>query len=392
MLSAKNRNLICLSVLAGVSLMVQDSLAVTSTSDLWSKFETVLQGPRALHQEFEVMQHVRSGYADQVSRFQIVLDFSQGKWREQPVGANGERIRVFDGEDLFVFESGGTDYAHQRQRFEHDKPLPEPYENKLDWGKVKEVQKLPCGFPGKDHTCVIIEAPIKPWLRPRVPGEVTKMTDGTIRVMADTETGIWLRVHVAATVESAMAKSQWDMNYNVKQMSYGAASDVSIFLPEGLQEVETLTPWNETRFKKELGGKPAPGLQAKDIHGAPVSLSELKGRTVLLDFWTTWCPPCQSDASSIEKLNQKYGSKNLAIIGVSVDEDRETVENYLKKHPHSYSVVLSTENRLPPAYQVRVFPTYLIISPDGTLVNAEQGDEGFAKLRKGLEKAGLRID
>jgi len=126
MLSARNRNLICLSVLAGVSLMVQDSLAVTSTSDLWSKFETVLQGPRALHQEFEVMQHVRSGYADQVSRFQIVLDFSRGKWREQPVGANGERIRVFDGEDLFVFESGGTDYAHQRQRFEHDKPLPEP--------------------------------------------------------------------------------------------------------------------------------------------------------------------------------------------------------------------------------------------------------------------------
>ena len=103
-------------------------------------------------------------------------------------------------------------------------------------------------------------------------------------------------------------------------------------------------------------------------------------------------PPCQSDASSIEKLNQKFGNKNLAIIGVSVDEDRATVENYLKKHPHSYPVVLSSENRLSPPYQIGIFPTYLIISPEGTLVTAEQGDQGFAKLRKDLERAGMNIE
>jgi thiol-disulfide isomerase/thioredoxin len=158
------------------------------------------------------------------------------------------------------------------------------------------------------------------------------------------------------------------------------------------QEVNDLTQWNEDRFKKELASKPAPGLQATDNHGARVSLAELKGKTVLLDFWTTWCPPGQSDASSIEKLNQKFGSKNLAVIGVSVNEDRATVENYLKKHPHSYPVVLSSENRLSPPYLIEVFPTYLIISPEGTLVTAEEGDKGFAKLRKDLEKAGMNIE
>jgi thiol-disulfide isomerase/thioredoxin len=141
-----------------------------------------------------------------------------------------------------------------------------------------------------------------------------------------------------------------------------------------------------------LAGKPAPGLQVKDIKGTVVSLSELKGKTVLLDFWTTWCPPCQSDASSIEKLNQKYGGKDLVIIGVSVDEDRDTVEKYLKKHPHTYPVVLSSENHMPPPYQIGVFPTYLIISPEGTLVTAEQGDKGFAKLRRDLEKAGMAAE
>jgi thiol-disulfide isomerase/thioredoxin len=391
MLSAKR--LMCLSMLAGAWVSVPGALAVTPTSDLWSKFETVQQGTRVLHQEFDVMRHIRAGYVDKVSRFQVILDFSQGKWREQPLGGEGEQIHVFDGHDLFVFESGGAEYARPKVTIDRDKPLPEPYDAKLDWNKMKEVQRLPCGFSGKDHTCVIFEAPIKPWLRPNTPGDVIRMTDGVIRVMADTETGIWLRVHVSSSIGNDMGASQLEVNYNIKQMSYGAASDMALFkLPEGSQEVNDLTRWNEDRFKKELAGKPAPGLQATDIHGAPVSLADLKGKTVLLDFWTTWCPPCQSDASSLEKLNQKFGNKNLAIVGVSVDEDRATVENYLKKHPHSYPVVLSSENRLSPPYQIRIFPTYLIISPEGTLVTAEQGDQGFARLRKDLERAGMNIE
>jgi len=117
----------------------------------------------------------------------------------------------------------------------------------------------------------------------------------------------------------------------------------------------------------------------------------LKGKTVLLDFWATWCPPCQADTSSLEKLNQKYG-KNLTIVGISVGEERETVEKYLKKHQHSYPVVLSIENQMPRTYQVGVFPTYLVISPNGTLTTARQGDQGFANLRRDLEKAGMAME
>src|SRR5579862_4374640 len=121
------------------------------------------------------------------------------------------------------------------------------------------------------------------------------------------------------------------------QMSHSAPAGAPLFkVPEASHEVDILQLWNEGRLRKELAGKQAPDIQATDTHGEPVSLAQLKGKTVLLDFWTTWCPPCQSDASSIEKLNQKYGEKSLAVIGVSVDEDRTTVESYLKKHPHTY--------------------------------------------------------
>ena len=138
--------------------------------------------------------------------------------------------------------------------------------------------------------------------------------------------------------------------------------------------------------KASLRVRPSPRDWVSKVNSSTI------GSSGLLDFWTTWCPPCQSDAASIERLNEKYGNKNLAIVGISVDEDRGTVESYLKKHPHSYPIVLSSENHLPPTYQVDAFPTYLIINPDGTLVIAEQGDKGFANLRKGLEKAGMNTE
>ena len=119
-------------------------------------------------------------------------------------------------------------------------------------------------------------------------------------------------------------------------------------------------------------------------------MAELKGKTVLLDFWTTWCPPCQADAPSIDKLNQQYGDKNLAIVGISMNEDREIVEKYLKKHPHSYPVVLSSENQMPRPYQISAFPTYLIIGPDGMLMTAEEGNKGFGKLQKTSKRLGWK--
>lgn len=390
MLSAKR--LTCLSLLIG-ALTASTAIGETASNSVWSKFETTRQGMPALHQEFEVQRHIKSENREQFSRHQVIVDFSQGRWHEQALGGGGELTRLFDGQELVVFEAGGTEYTRTKKKADKDEPLPEPYETKLDWGKTKELQSLPCGFSGKDHTCVVLDVPIKPWVRPSTPGNTTKMAGGTSRIMIDTETGIWLRCQIMELVEAPHGSYQWDLTYTIKQMSYGADPDATLFkLPDGLREVKELTPWNEARIKKQLGGKPAPDLQVTDMHGNPISLANFKGKTILLDFWTTWCPPCQADASSIEKLNQKYGSKNLAIIGISVDEDRATVEKYLKQHPHSFPVVLSSENQLPRPYEIGVFPTYLIIAADGTLMTAEEGDQGFGKLRKDLEKAGLEAE
>ena len=184
---------------------------------------------------------------------------------------------------------------------------------------------------------------------------------------------------------------QLDIAYLLRRMSYGAPADASLFkLPSNdLREVKELSAWNAAKIKKQLAGKPAPDLAVTDLEGKTMTIAGFKGKTVLLDFWTTWCPPCRADAPALDKLYRRYGDKDLMIIGISVKEEREIVGKFLREHPHDFPIVLTTENEMPRPYQIRVFPTYIVIDGDGALASAVEGDQGFADLRRLLKKAGL---
>jgi hypothetical protein len=75
-----------------------------------------------------------------------------------------------------------------------------------------------------------------------------------------------------------------------------------------------------------------------------------------------------------------------------VGEERAVVEQFLKAHPHSFPIVLTTENEMPAPYEVPALPTYVVIGRDGTVAFAAEGEQGFGELRKALEKAGLETD
>src|SRR3954452_15624819 len=223
------------------ALMVSSATGVTSNNDLWSKFEKLRQNPRTLHQEFKVTQHVKTAYIEQTTHFEIAVDVAQGHWRERAIGGGGDLTRLYDGHDLLTFESEGAEYTRTKQKGNSDEALPQPYRTKLDWGKSKEVQRLPCGFSTKEHTCVIVEAPLKPSVRLGVGSRTTRITEGTARVLIDMETGIWLECRTVELIEGSMSGSRLDLTYKVKHMSYGASADAAVFkLPNGLKEVKEL--------------------------------------------------------------------------------------------------------------------------------------------------------
>jgi thiol-disulfide isomerase/thioredoxin len=380
-------------ILFGTFSLLLNAGTDSASAKLWTELKAKREKMAGIHQEFEVTRTSKSATHSQGSKSQIVLDMSKGVWREKFLSGSGNSVRIFDGTDSFRMEEGGDEYVRIKRRAKDPDPVPAPYiQDDVDWTKSREIDRRSCSLPGKDDQCVVLEVPLKPWSRSNSPSDVTRMNQGVVRVSIDLETGLVLGLRITAVIE-ARVPYQTDASYAVTRIGIAGAADASLFkLPPEAHEVKELSRWNAAKIKKQLGGKAAPELSVTDIAGKPVTLADFKGKTVLLDFWTTWCPPCRADAPALDKLYKKYSEHDLMIIGVSVSEDRKIVEKFLKEHPHSFPVVLSTENEMPQAYQIGTFPTYIVIERDGTVASAVEGDQGFGELRKLLKKAGLEVD
>lgn len=365
--------------------------AELTPAELWASLQTKRDALPRLHQEFDVTQSFKTVDKTQASKRQIVLDMAPGKWREKSISGSGNHVRIFDGTDLVSTEDGDDEYVRVKRRNKDDGPIPSPY-RLPDWTTAKEVERTPCNIPGVNHQCVVLEFKLKPALL-STGASPTQRLEGIARMHLDTETGALLSSRTIQLIPTKTGSHQSDSMLVAKRMAFTGESDPNLFkLPEGVREVKQLSHWDAPKIKKQLAGKPAPELSLTDMTGQHVSLAGLKGKTVLLDFWTTWCPPCRADAPAIDKLYKQYGDKNLAIIGISVSEERELVEKFLKQHPHFFPIALTTENELPRTYQIGVFPTYIVIDPDGSVRSAVQGDQGFGELRKLLKKAGLELE
>ena len=364
---------------------------------LWTELNAKRQELASLHQEFEATRTFTSRrFANQSSKWRIVIDMWQGRWRE--TSGFGDYIRVFDGKDVFEMEEGGDEYVRVSHGPKDAAPLPMPYTfTNADWAKVVEPKaQAPCGLPGPDRPCVTLQAPVKRWVRPgrNAAGHPISLLDGAHRVELDSKTGMLVRSQVLEASDDGRGGYTSDTRLALKRFSHGAAMDPGLFTPplSGMREVKRLSSWDAARIEKRLAGRPAPDMTVVDLRGQPLTLSAFKGKHVLLDFWTTWCPPCRADGPALEKLYRRYGDTELMVISISVDEERDVVESFLKEHPHSYPVVLSSENELPRAYNVGALPTYVVIDKEGSITAAVEGDKGFGGLRRLLKKAGLETD
>lgn len=371
-----------------------DAIAQTPAPHLWADLQAKREMLPGFHQEFEVSQTAKLAQHDQASKHRIILDAIPGQWRETNASGSGDRIRIFDGANILVLEAGDDEYERIKHKPKDEVPLPSPYTLDADWSKAAEAARQPCDSTPNSHTCVILQVPLKQSTHLTSTGKTTRILGGTARLIFDAETGLLMASRTLQNIESTTSTYQLDVSYVLQRASYGAAPEANLFkLPSSdMREVKELSRWNASKIKKQLGGKMAPELSATDIEGKPVSLAALRGKTVLLDFWTTWCPPCRADAPYLDKLYQRYGEKDLMIVGISVSEDRPIVQKFLHEHPHAFPVLLTTENEMPRPYQIGTFPTYIVIGPEGTLSAAVEGDQGFGELRKLLKKAGLDTD
>ncbi len=135
-------------------------------------------------------------------------------------------------------------------------------------------------------------------------------------------------------------------------------------------------------------GKPAPAIAGRDIDGQPVSLAEMKGKVVLVEFWASWCPPCLSAIPRLNDLYERYHDKGFEILGVNVDAKREgsnpqeirsTVRSLLIEFLVSWRVLIDSPGGedLATKYGVTEIPATFLIDQDGKVARVELTDSAL---------------
>ncbi len=114
-------------------------------------------------------------------------------------------------------------------------------------------------------------------------------------------------------------------------------------------------------------GKAAPDFELQNLDGQSISLSDLKGKPVLINFWATWCGPCVSEMPYIQEIYGEWSGKGLMVLAINMGESSSKVEQFLQDHNLSLPVLLDTKQVVARRYNIRGIPTTFFIDKDGTI-------------------------
>ncbi|HKF85581.1 MAG TPA: TlpA disulfide reductase family protein, partial [Candidatus Limnocylindrales bacterium] len=115
-------------------------------------------------------------------------------------------------------------------------------------------------------------------------------------------------------------------------------------------------------------------FQLTDLDGRPVRLEELRGKLVWLNFWASWCPPCQGETPVLRDLDEQYRDRGLALVGVAVQETTiDNVREYAQRYELGYPIAFDTSADIFRLYRVYALPTQFFIGRDGTILDVVNG-------------------
>jgi peroxiredoxin len=128
--------------------------------------------------------------------------------------------------------------------------------------------------------------------------------------------------------------------------------------------------------------------QLRDLDGAPITLADLRGKVVWINFFASWCPPCQQETPILRELDERYRDRGLEIIGISVQETSpDDLTAYASRYDLDYTIGFDASGHIFRLYKAYALPTQFFIGPDGiisTVVNGPVDEQGASALIESL--------
>jgi cytochrome c biogenesis protein CcmG/thiol:disulfide interchange protein DsbE len=127
--------------------------------------------------------------------------------------------------------------------------------------------------------------------------------------------------------------------------------------------------------QRPVVGDIAPDFTLKDLKGRNVSLLDYRGHVVILDFWASWCPPCNKTIPELVFVQNKYGEKGVVVLGIAIDDGRSDASAlfaFSKEHRMNYPILIGSDG-VEGIYEIRSIPTLFLVDQKGKIQDLYMG-------------------
>lgn len=137
-------------------------------------------------------------------------------------------------------------------------------------------------------------------------------------------------------------------------------------------------------------GDKAPDFTVEMVNGEQITLSKLKGKVVVVNFWATWCPPCRQELKVVQKeLIDRFKGKDFVFLPISRGEAKKTVEAFRKQNGYTFPMGLDPKQTIYKKYASNYIPRNFVVGKDGKIILTSVGytPEEFEQMIEVIEKA-----
>ena len=114
-------------------------------------------------------------------------------------------------------------------------------------------------------------------------------------------------------------------------------------------------------------------LQVTTLDGRPLRLSELRGSIVMIDFWSSWCPPCRSEAPILVEAYERWSDLGVEFVGISIWDTESDVRDFVERHGIKYPNAVDENGQIAVEFGVRGIPEKFFVNPEGEIVRKING-------------------